>query len=199
MPHAPCPLPSAPNAPAGILLAGGQSSRMGQEKGLVEFRGQPLIQYGIDLLSAYSCKLLISTSNPAYRSFGFELVADEIGSSGPAAGIAAALKKSPSAWNIVLACDLPFLEMELIDQLLSAKEDYQAVVPVHQGKIEPLSALYHRDLAEHFDASLANGTRALYKILQSCPVCYLETDGLLLKYPHLFANFNALDELKSFL
>lgn len=69
----------------GILLAGGKSRRMGQEKGLVQFRNRPMIQYGIDLLSNYADRLLISSGNPEYDRFGLELVRDQVAGHGPAA------------------------------------------------------------------------------------------------------------------
>lgn len=192
LPHAPCPL-------TGILLAGGKSSRMGSEKGMVAYKGKPLIQYGIDLLSGYTDKIIISSANPAYKRFGLELVPDEIAGQGPAAGIAAALRHSLTPWNLVLACDLPFLEPELIDALLAAAGNNQAVIPVHQGVSEPLAGLWHRDLAENLRLSVAAGNLALHRILQLCNVHYLETEPLLLKYPNLFANFNSLKEMDPYL
>jgi molybdopterin-guanine dinucleotide biosynthesis protein A len=183
----------------GILLAGGKSSRMGQEKGLVEFRGKPLIQYGIDLLSRFTDTIFIGSSNPAYLPFGLEMVPDEIKGKGPVAGLATLLKRSRTAWNLVLACDLPFLQPELIEVLLKAAGTNQAVIPVSQGMAEPLAGLYHSDLAEYFQFEIAKGNLALHKILQSCQVHYLETDELLLQYPNLFTNFNSLKEMDQYL
>jgi molybdopterin-guanine dinucleotide biosynthesis protein A len=182
----------------GILLAGGKSSRMGQEKGLVEFKGKPLIQYGIDLLSEFTDTILIGSSNPDYLPFGLEMVPDEIMGKGPVAGLAALLKRSHTPWNLVLACDLPFLQPELVVALLEAAGTNQAVVPVSQGMAEPLAGLYHSDLAEYFQLEIAKGNLALHKILQSCKVHYLDTEELVLKYPNLFTNFNSLKEMDSF-
>lgn len=191
--------PSLLPAPlTGILLAGGKSSRMGREKGLVEFRGKPLISYGIDLLSTYTDQILISSANPDYLQFGFDMVPDEMTGRGPAAGLAASLNRTRTDWNLVLACDLPFMEPELIDQLLSVRGTYHAVIPIHQDTIEPLCGLYHKDLAMQFSTAVAEGKLALHKILPFCKVHYLETDQLLLKYPNLFANFNSLKEMEDY-
>jgi molybdopterin-guanine dinucleotide biosynthesis protein A len=199
MPSAPCSLPHAICPLTGILLAGGKSSRMGQEKGLVELRGKPLIQYGIDLLSGFTDTILIGSSNPAYLPFGLEMVPDEIMGKGPVAGLATLLKRSNTPWNLVLACDLPFLQPELILALLEAAGTNHAVIPVSQGIAEPLAGLYHSDLAEYFQLEIAKGNLALHKILQSCKVHYLETDELVLKYPKLFTNFNSLKEMDQYL
>ncbi len=182
----------------GILLAGGKSSRMGKEKGLVEFRGKPLVQYGIDLLSTFTDRIIISSGNPGYIPFGYEIFPDEVPGQGPAAGLAAALKKSATPWNIILACDLPFLEGEFIEELLNAALGYQAVVPMHNGKMEPLAALYHRNLGTIFREAIANENLALHKILLPCRVNYLRTELMIEKYPNLFVNLNSMDQMDPF-
>jgi molybdenum cofactor guanylyltransferase len=181
----------------GIILAGGKSSRMGREKGLVDFRGKPLIQYGIDLLSQYTKRILISSSNPDYLSFGVEMVSDQVAGKGPAAGIAAALKNSRSEWNIVIACDLPFLQPELIDCLLENTVSCQAVIPIHNGVMEPLAGIYHQELAGHFEIALASGELALHRILLASKAKYQDVSQLIQKYPLLFTNFNTLKALDS--
>jgi molybdopterin-guanine dinucleotide biosynthesis protein A len=181
-----------------IILAGGKSSRMGMEKGLVDFRGKPLIQYGIDLLSRYTEQILISSSNPDYHSFGFEMVPDPVAGKGPVAGIAAALKSSRSVWNIVIACDLPFLQPELIDCLLENAGSYQAVIPLHDGVMEPLAGIYQQELAGHFETAIAAGDLALHRILLASKAKYQDVSHLIQKYPLLFTNFNTLQALDSF-
>ena len=180
----------------GIILAGGKSSRMGREKGLVEFHGKPLIQYGIDLLARYTDRILISSANPDYLSYGLELVTDTVTGQGPAAGLASTLQQSVTPWNLVIACDLPFLEPELMETLLANTEGFQAVVPIHDDVKEPLAALYHSDLAEHFADSIEAGNLALHKILVTRKVHYLDVQFLLGKYPKLFINLNSMSELE---
>lgn len=182
----------------GILLAGGKSSRMEKEKGLVEFREKPLIQYGINLLLYFTDRIIISSGNPDYIPFGFEIIPDEVSGQGPSAGLAAALKSSTTPWNIVLACDLPFLEREFIEELLNYAQNYQAVVPMHNGNMEPLAALYHKDLGKIFGEAVADGNLALRHILRSCRVKYFEADPMTEKYPNLFVNLNSMAQLKLF-
>ena len=182
----------------GIILAGGKSRRMGREKGLVEFHGKPLIQYGISLLSKFADRILISTGNSNYLEFGWETVPDEISGQGPAAGLAATLKYSTTPWNLVLACDLPFLEPELIINLFTKAGNSLAVIPVHDGVFEPLAALYHKDLSPVFEASVYSGNLTLHKILANCKVQYFDAAQLMIKYPQLFTNFNSLKEINLF-
>lgn len=183
----------------GIILAGGKSRRMGRDKGLMEFHGKPLIHYGIELLAHFTDSILISTGNSDYLEFGWELVPDEITGQGPAAGLAASLNYTTTPWNLVLACDLPYLEAELIRNLIDASEGSMAVIPIHNGVFEPLAALYHKDLSPIFEAAIYSGNLALHKIVASCKVRYYEADELLKKYPHMFTNFNSLKELNQYL
>jgi molybdenum cofactor guanylyltransferase len=180
----------------GIILAGGKSSRMGQEKGLVDFRGKPLIQYSIDLLSAFTDRILISSSNPCYLHFGLEMVPDDVAGQGPASGIAAALQRSGTDWNLMIACDLPFLRPELIDRLLGNSENFQAVAPIHNGILEPLAGLYHKELAPHFATSVHAGRLALHNILADCRVNCYDASALLQQYPQLFSNLNSATDLE---
>lgn len=180
----------------GIILAGGKSSRMGREKGLVEFHGKPLIQYSIDLLSSYTDRILISSANPDYLPFGLELVPDAITGQGPAAGLATVLRHSKTQWNLVLACDLPFLEPELIDSLLESTGDNDAVIPIHHGEMEPLAALYHRNLAGHFAEAVSSGNLSLQKILLTMKAHYIDVGLLIKKHPRMFTNFNTMNDLE---
>jgi molybdopterin-guanine dinucleotide biosynthesis protein A len=179
----------------GIILAGGKSNRMGREKGLVGFHGKSLIQYGIDLLKKQTDKIILSSGNPDYKRFGLEMVPDGVTGQGPAGGIASALKHSTTPWNMVIACDLPFLEPELIDALLANAEGFQAVIPLHDGRSEPLAGLYHKDLWKTFDEAISKGDLALHRILAACNVFYLETGSLTGKYTQMFANINTISEL----
>lgn len=182
----------------GIILAGGKSSRMGQEKGLINFRGKPLIQNGIELLAKFTDRILISSNNSDYRHFGYEMVPDVCSGLGPAAGLAATLSCSETTWNIVIACDLPFLEAELIDLMLEKTNGNQAVIPVHKGVMEPLAGLYRRELVTIFEEAISCENFAMHKILSNCRVHYFETSRLLEKYPNLFSNFNTPEEMQSF-
>lgn len=129
----------------GIILSGGKSSRLGQEKGLADFNGKPLIQYSIDILIPICNKILISANNQLdeYASFGYEVFEDQVKEIGPMGGIIACLKKSVTRYNFVLSCDTPFVPSELFIHLLNSIENFQVAVPEHGNKLfEPLCAVY---------------------------------------------------------
>jgi molybdopterin-guanine dinucleotide biosynthesis protein A len=76
---------------SGIILAGGKSSRMGQDKGLMLFRGKQMVQYSIELLNLFTSQILISSNNQEYNQFGFPVVSDIYKECGPIGGLHAAV------------------------------------------------------------------------------------------------------------
>jgi molybdopterin-guanine dinucleotide biosynthesis protein A len=110
-------LTSFPMATAGIL-AGGASARMGRNKALMDFRGRPLIQRQIDLLSPMFEEILIGANDPApYARFGLRVVPDLLSERCALTGIHALLKAAARPRVFVVACDMPFLHPALIAHL----------------------------------------------------------------------------------
>lgn len=129
----------------GIILSGGKSSRLGEEKGLALFNGQALIQYSIDTLKPVCDKIIISANNQLdeYATYGYEIVEDQVKGIGPMAGLMAGLMTSVTRYNFVLSCDTPFIQPALFPFLLEHIENFQAAIPVHGNNyFEPLCAVY---------------------------------------------------------
>jgi len=133
----------------GIVLAGGQCSRMGQDKALVTIGGKRLIDHSLDVLSHFCDSILISTHNPALGSWGYRIVADEYHGIGPIAGLYSALKASQNRHNLVIPCDTPYVDAVVYERLLDSADDCLAVIAgTADGLKEPLIAYYDRSVAE---------------------------------------------------
>jgi len=181
----------------GIVLAGGKSRRMGADKGLMVFRGKPLVQYSIDLLSLFCDRILISSNNPAYNSFGYELVADQIAGAGPMGGIAACLGKSSTELNLVLSCDMPLADPVIFQTLLKLSGDFTFVVPLDDiGRAEPLCAVYKKDSLLIMQKQLAVQSYRMTELYKNAPVRLVTPD----EYPIPFHEkwFMNLNTLKDF-
>ena len=152
-----------------FILTGGASSRMGKAKGLLEFGGEPLI-----LRIARTIEPLVSSvtgvgPSERYAALGLQVIEDqqfsialERGKSpGPLAGIASALSASRTDWNLILACDLPYLSREWVGWLLARTtvSNGQIIMPRTEGVSEPLAAVYRRECAEPIIAALHRGVR----------------------------------------
>jgi molybdopterin-guanine dinucleotide biosynthesis protein A len=152
-----------------FILSGGISSRMGKEKGLLEFGGEPLILRTAHLLEPLVAAVTVVGSPKRYTGLGLRAIADrDFGSpnlnggvQGPLVGIASALAETGTIWNLILACDLPYLTAEWLDWLLARamNSGSQIVMPRTSGGLEPLAAIYLRECAAPIIASLARGVR----------------------------------------
>jgi molybdenum cofactor guanylyltransferase len=175
----------------GFVLAGGKSSRMGRDKALLEINGSSLIARAARLLQSVTGTPTIIASTTLYSSLGLPLVADDWPSCGPLGGIATVLRASDSAWNLIIACDLPYLTKPWLDFLieLALKSKADAVVPRSEGGAEPLCAMYHKNAEHRIRAAVEGGVRKVTDALASIRVEYVEprewkafaSDGLLFK------------------
>jgi molybdopterin-guanine dinucleotide biosynthesis protein A len=174
----------------GIVLAGGKSSRMGTDKGLLDYKGKRLVEYSIDLLRYYCNYLIISTNNPEYKRFGLPIAADEFPEKGPAGGLFSALRKSSTDWNLVLACDMPFIKRSLLDALLSDPANSYGVVPLHDGLFEPLAAVYHKNMEVFLADAIQKNFLSMHRIIKSAGVRFLQVENMLDEFPDMFKNLN---------
>jgi molybdenum cofactor guanylyltransferase len=143
-----------------IVLAGGQSRRMGRDKALIDYRGQPIIAHVIDMLRALANDIVVvSNRSDIYGSLGARVVPDYDPPCGPLGGIAAGLQAIKFDLAIVVACDMPFLNVALLRWLIGLAEGYDAVVPQTGAEFEPLHAIYRRECRGPIVQCLERGER----------------------------------------
>ena len=151
-----------------VVLAGGESRRMGRDKALLPWRGKPLIQGVLEQLERNVEELVVSTNRrEAYSFLNVKIVEDKEKGLGPIAGIIAGLRASSKEINAVTAGDIPFLNLPLLRKMKKkAEEGYKAVVPLCQGYHEPLFGIYTKGILPSLEGALERGTR---KILDALP------------------------------
>jgi molybdopterin-guanine dinucleotide biosynthesis protein A len=176
---------------ATFILAGGESSRMGVDKGLLESAGVPLIVRTARLVDALGGAATVVGRPETYQRLGLLAIADDWPGCGPLGGIATALRASDREWNLIVACDLPYLTREWLQFLARrARESVaDAVVPMNERGPEPLCAMYRKSCEPAIRGALEQGTRKVTEGLARVRVEYLElsewkcfdSDGLLFK------------------
>ena len=130
----------------GIILAGGESSRMGQDKAFILLSGKPMIEVLIDKMSEVFSDLMIVTNKPhLYEKYGIKTYEDIVKNMGPMGGIYTGLLTARKGYSFFFACDMPFLNSSLIRFMSENIKGYNAVVPQHNGRLEPLYAVYSRN------------------------------------------------------
>lgn len=143
----------------GLILAGGQSARMGSDKALLRIDGQPLLQRLSELLFELTDEVVVSANESSGYSFlGLPVVMDTFAGQGPLAGLHAAMHYSPRELFLVLACDMPAIRSVTLKKLIHQGECWDAVVPVtSDARVHPLCALYRRTCLPLIEHRLAAG------------------------------------------
>lgn len=177
------------------ILAGGRSSRMGTDKGLVMFNNRPLITCIIDTLKPY-LKINIVSGNDEYLQFGYPVIADEHPFKGPMAGLHSALGHSRFSYVLLLSCDMPFLTFEAINFLIMNSGEHDAVVPLVGDKPEPLCAVYSKNLLPEINSRLASGNLSMQNLIYSVNYKFVAFDEMVNLFPDLFFNVNNSEDLK---
>ena len=180
-----------------LVLSGGQSRRMqGIDKGLIKLAGKPMIQYLLDSLSTHISNILISTnsSNPAYKSFNYPLIADLLpGGLGPLAGIHAGLSACNTQYLLVTPCDSPFLNTQLCERLIEAlAKQHTKIAVAHDGeRIQSTFVLIDKQLTNSLSSYLNRGGRRLITWLKEEKAVEVDCSD----YKKSFTNINTISEL----
>lgn len=185
-----------------LLLAGGQSRRLGRDKARLRHGGRLLMAELAARFAPVCGEVIICTGSAENATDtsavpGAAPVPDARPGMGPLAGMAAGLAHMRAAWAFVLACDMPRVPPALPAQLLAAATAAPpgkaplAVVPAHGGKIEPLCALYHKAALPAVEAQLAAGQPRVRALYDKVPTLYVETEDC-------FFNINTPGDLAQF-
>lgn len=131
----------------GIILAGGKNSRIAMTKALIQLGEQTIIEQTVRLFQELFDEVIIVTNNFGdYDHLGAKLTSDLIPETGPLGGLYSGLVLSSSEYNLVVACDMPFIDPAIILHLqnYTYSKRYEVIVPEFNGFIEPLFAFYSK-------------------------------------------------------
>ncbi|MDI6772786.1 MAG: molybdenum cofactor guanylyltransferase [bacterium] len=151
----------------GVVLAGGESSRMGTDKAFVEVEGVPMIERVLRVLCACCSEVLIIAKEPAaYEHLRVRVIQDGSTILAPLVGVCTGLGAATTPWAFVAACDMPYLSPDAVRLLAGLAEGFDAAVPRVEGRWHPLHAVYAAATLPLFEAHLAAGERRLWAVLE---------------------------------
>jgi molybdenum cofactor guanylyltransferase len=171
---------------AGIILAGGRSSRMGRDKALTPLAGRPMIAHVLERLRPQIDFAIISANGDSARfdGLGAPVIGDKDPNAfaGPLAGISAALAFARNRQATLLAsapCDAPFLPVNLVARLREALEaaNASAAVPRYAGEIEPMFGLWRVSMHEEIESTLTRGEDSPRALLKRCGAAVVDFAG----------------------
>ncbi|MBN1656821.1 MAG: molybdenum cofactor guanylyltransferase [Anaerolineae bacterium] len=164
-----------------IVLAGGQSRRLGRDKAFLPVGGKPLVAHVVHTLAVLSDDLIVVANNlEAYTPLGLRarLIHDEEPGKGSLMGIYSGLKVACHEHALAVACDMPFLNVDLLRYMVELVPGYDIVVPRDGTLIEPLHAVYGKGCLGPMADQLQSGKRRIIAFFGAVRVRYVEADEI---------------------
>lgn len=180
------------------VLAGGQSTRMGQDKGLMDFDGKPMVAAVLEVAKTLTSEVFIVSSEESYLQFGLPCLNDLRPNGGPMTGLEAALHFSSSERLLLLPCDMPLLDASLLSSFLAALPDGMGGMLSWKGQAFPMPGIYLRSWLPHLQEALDNGFSSLYRFNLAMKGLLIEAESLTGFHPDKMLNFNSQEELNGY-
>lgn len=154
----------------GVILVGGKSRRMGQDKAFLMIEGLPVVERIIQTLQGCFKQLLLVGDRPErFTQYPLPVVPDSYPGSS-LGGLYTGLQHAETDRIFVTSCDIPFPNPDLIQHICTDTETYDAVIPATQGGLEPLFALYHKTCLPAMQAALEAGNFRITALLQQLQI-----------------------------
>lgn len=181
---------------SGVILAGGKSSRYGQDKSQIELFGKRLLGRLFEVLGEFPFQRLVvitAPGKPVDCPAGIAALVDDQEGLGPIGGIATALRHLPGG-VLVAACDMPFVSVSLVAWLLSHYDPHaDAIIPRHTGGIEPLFGIYEKSFLQALEEAIGTGSYALHLLFPKRDVRFIEVPEKF-SLEREFANINTPED-----
>ena len=186
-----------------IILAGGKSVRLGHDKVLEEIGDRSLLEQVISQIGSFSSEIIVVTAEertfPQLDSYTkLKVVVDIFPGKGSLGGIYSGLVTSDSFYNLVVACDMPFLNQNLLRYMIEVSDGFDFVIPRVNNLFEPLHAVYSKNCVAPMEFILKQGRKVIIELFNFVKVRYVETEEVDRFDPqHLsFFNINTKEDLE---
>ena len=160
-----------------VVLAGGESRRLGQDKCMLLVEGQSLLDRTLGLLASLAGDLVVVSNDPRRTvdlPFPVRLVPDRQPGVGALMGLYSGLHAARHDRAVAVACDMPFLSLPLLRHMVSLSVDYGVVLPRLGDLVEPLHAVYGKGCLGPMERQLSRGRRRIVSFFDDVRVCYVE-------------------------
>ena len=175
-----------------VILSGGKNTRMNYKtKAFLEFRGNTFIERTLDAISDYEQKIISCNDVEKYKKFEDMalLVLDKFKEIGPIGGIYSSLKESEFQYSLVIASDMPFLNKEVLNYLGNYEFNNDALIPIVDGKIQPLCGIYKKDILSVIEKMINKKDYRLKNLLFNIDTKYININD-----KDNFSNINTVEE-----
>lgn len=182
-----------------IILAGGKSSRMGKDKGLMPFKGKAMISHIIEELKKLDIPIIIISNNSEYTRFGHPVYPDLIKDKGPIGGIYTGLLHSQTNMNLIVSCDTPLLTSQILNSLIKNHHDKLITLAAYQGKIHPTIGIFNKSILVELKKHIETGKLKLLDAFKPFQPNILNIEQLGIEATELqFTNINTVEEFNQY-
>ena len=192
----------------GIILVGGKSTRMGENKALMKLGSKTVIERMVDIVRPlFSNTILISNTPEEYKFLGLDIFKDIYKYRGPLAGIHSALLNSKTEKNFIISCDIPLMSTEMINYLVNYKTGKPVTICQAAGYTQPLAGVYHKSIltnAEKFliDHEIENSVKPenekkkcrMHSFLETIEIEILNPEKMGFYTDDIFFNMNSPED-----
>ncbi|WP_010136187.1 molybdenum cofactor guanylyltransferase [Ochrovirga pacifica] len=179
---------------SGIILAGGNSKRMGTDKSFLPINGTSFVNHLILQLFPFVDEIILVSNHSEHDQFAARRVLDSHVNFGPVAGVYSGLKASKSDFNIVISCDAPLVDFQVLEYLFKQRrQKYDLVQFSIHHQPTPLIAMYHKKSIFYFRKAFKNNTRRLILVTKKMQVKTIITPK---KIQSKLVNINRPEDLK---
>ena len=174
-----------------IVLAGGESQRLGTDKAFLKISGRVLIKDIVEKMARIGDEVIIVTNSPQkYDCLEAKLVSDVYPGKGALGGIYSGLRAARHDYGLVVACDMPFLDLRLLRYMILLSPGQDVVIPRVGELTEPLHAIYSKRCLQPIERVLASGGRRIISFFPEVCVRYVEEQEISLFDPQHLSFFN---------
>ena len=181
------------------IMAGGQSSRMGMDKSFVLFEGQPMIEVVVDAVAGLGDETLLITNKPdEYAHLNLPMVSDVYPNHGSLGGIFTAVHAASHPHTLVVACDMPWLNRQLLEYMVGLRETADVIVPRWEKYPEPLHAIYSKACLNPIEAKLKEKRLKITGFFGEVDVQFVDREEIerFDRNGRSFANINSPEDLE---
>jgi molybdopterin-guanine dinucleotide biosynthesis protein A len=188
------------NSITGIILSGGKSIRMGEDKAFIQIEGVPIISRIYDLFKELFQEVIIVTNQKEFfRNFDSKICQDLIPDKGALGGLYTGIFFSSFQYSFCVACDMPFIKKSLVQYLIKNIQDDDVVVPRTKDGFQPLHAIYSKNCLDPIKRIIEEGKYKIIDFYEMARVRIVEEEDFLSLDPfrESFINVNTPEELIS--
>ena len=176
-----------------VIQAGGKSTRMGQDKALMSFHGTTMIEYILHQVEKLGKEIVIISNRPEeYQGFRIPVISDVYPDIGALGGLYTAIYHSTAEYCLLLACDMPFINLSFIQHLISLAPQFDAVIPrIHPNEFtEPFRAVYSKTCLPAIEAAILSDQRRVLSFFDDVNIRFVDEPEIKRYDPELITFFN---------